>query len=112
MITGKLSEEDISEIKNIWQAIRFRMNERWIKPDELSRKVGLSPEIIKRGVHGEPIGIRHILPKFVFGLGLMEIERRGGQGLDDNPSYEECKKLLMPPPAMPPFPGDFWEKQN
>jgi len=101
------SEDDINEIKDIWQAIRWRMNERRITPQKLASRARYSQDLIERGISGEPVPIRHALRSFVEAFGL-----RSGRFYEetvDSLTDDKCKELLKPPSAMPPRQGNFWD---
>jgi len=101
------TQDDINERKDIWQAIRWRMNERRITPQSLARRTGYSQDLIERGISGEPVPIRHVLRSFVEAFGL-----RSGRFYEetvDSLTDDTCKKLLKPTPAMPPRQGNFWD---
>ena len=104
-----LDQDDIKEIKNIWQMIRWRMNERRILPQELARRTGFSQQHIERGIKGEPVPIRHALPYFIKAFGITSARQKGPEDTVDILTYDECIKLLKPPPAMPPYQGNFWD---
>ena len=101
------NQDDINERKDIWQAIRWRMNERRITPQELARRARYSQDLIERGISGEPVPIRHALRNFVEAFGLRS-GRFYEETVDSLPD-DECKKLLKPQSAMPPRQGNFWD---
>jgi hypothetical protein len=101
------TEDDINERKDIWKAIRWRMNERRITPQELARRARYSQDLIERGISGEPVPIRHALRSFVEAFGLRE--GRFYEETADSLTDDVCKKLLKPPSAMPPRQGNFWD---
>ncbi len=94
------NEDDINEIKELWQWVGERMRELGFTPETLAPLVGFSQDRIERGISGEPIWIRHVLPKFVKAFGLDD--DREAKPYEGIPSYDECKKLLKPPTALTP----------
>lgn len=95
------NEDDINEIKEIWQWIRWWKNKFGFTSDVLARRAKYPQDKIERGINGEPESIRHALPNFVvaFGLDLQGRELKPYEGI---PSYDECKKLLKPPRELTP----------
>lgn len=101
------TEDDINERKDIWQAIRWRMHERRITPQELASRARYSQDLIERGISGEPVPIRHALRSFVEAFGL-----RSGRFYEetvDSLTDDVLKGLLKPPSAMPHRQGNFWD---
>ena len=95
------SQDEINEIKEIWQWIRWWKDELGFTPETLAPLVGFSQDRIERGISGEPVSIRHVLPKFVKAFGL-DLEGREAKPYEGIPSYDECKKLLKPPTVLTP----------
>ena len=105
------SQDDINERKDIWQSIRWRMNERRITPKALASRTRFSEALIERGINGEPVPIRHALRNFVEAFGLNR-RARFYEDTSDILSDDECIEYLKPPSAMPPRQGNFWEWQG
>jgi len=103
-------QDEINERKNIWQEICWRMNEKRFTPQKLASLTGYPLQLIERGVTGEPVPIEHALHKFVEAFGLTSGRMKFYEETDDLLSYEECRKLIKPPPAMPPRQGNFWDR--
>ncbi len=94
------SQDDINEIKEIWQWIRRWKEKFGLTLEELAFRAKYKLELIERGINGEPIPIRHALPNFVVAFGLdLELRSKNPYYI---PSYEECKKLLKPPRELTP----------
>jgi hypothetical protein len=105
-----LNKERVSQIKNVWQSIRWRMNERRLTPLELHYKTGYSVEHIERGTAGDLIPITSdFLRNCVVVFGLISGRTKYYEETVDILTYEECVDLLKPPPAMPPRQGNFWD---
>ncbi|MBI4188116.1 MAG: hypothetical protein HY529_02805 [Chloroflexi bacterium] len=105
------SQDDIDEIKEIWQWIRWWKEKLRLTIEELAFRAKCKSELITRGINGEPVPIRHILPNFVvaFGLDLQDGEPKPYEGLPSYrklykgvPLYDECKKLLKPSRELTP----------
>lgn len=105
------NEDDINERKEIWQGIRYRMNERRITPQELARRTRYPQALIERGIAGEPVAIRHALHEFVEAFGLAT-RAKFFEETSEILTDDECEKALRPPPAMPPRQGNFWDYDN
>ena len=104
------TEADINERKDIWQAIRWRMNERRITPQELASRARYSQDLIERGLRGEPIPITDdFIHKCVMAFGLTSGRTKYYEDTVDCLSYDECIRLIGPPPAMPRRQGNFWD---
>ena len=107
------NQELINEIKNIWQAIRSRMNEYKITPAKLAYETGYKREHIERGINGEIIPITlEFLRDCVTVFGLTSSRAKHYEDTADILSSEECISLLKPRPAMPPKQGNFWERDD
>jgi len=107
-----LNQGQINEIKNIWQAIRWRLNERRLTPTGLAYQTGYSKKHIERGIRGEaaPITIDFLRDcVMAFGLPLSGRTKCYEEKMVDNLSWDECVRLIKPPPAMPPRQGNFWD---
>lgn len=103
-------QDQSSEIKNIWQAICLRMNERRLTPADLAYKTGYSKNHIERGIEGEPIPITDdFIHKCVMAFGLTSGRARYYEETVDILSYDECVKLIKPAPSMPHRQGNFWD---
>ena len=99
----------INYIHSIWQAIRWRMNERRITPEELALKTGYSKDHVERGLVGEPIPItKMFLNRAAMAFGLTSGRAKYYEDTTEILTYEELVDLIMPKPAMPPRQGDFW----
>lgn len=104
------SQDDINERKDIWQTIRWRMNERRFTPKDLANRTQYSQDLIERGIRGEPIPITPpFLLDCVTAFGLTSGRTKYYEETADDLSYNECVELLKPPPAMPPRQSNFWE---
>ena len=66
------NQDDMEERKEIWQWIKECIHECDLTPEKLSKTVGLSAGYIKRGIEGEPLGIRNAVFKFVKAFGLVD----------------------------------------
>ncbi len=105
-------EDQSNKYKNTWQAILNCMRERKITPAKLSQRTGYTRGYIERGISGESVEISlDFLHRCV---GAMIINPVSGRASDyektiSTLSYNDCVKLLKPPPAMPPRQGNFWD---
>ena len=101
----------INQTKSIWQAIRWRMNERRLTPTGLAARTGYSKNEIERGIGGEPVEIGvDFLRDCVLAFGLTSGRRKYFEETGvENLSWDECVKLIKPPPAVPPRQGNFWD---
>jgi hypothetical protein len=109
MVTTPRRRED-NEIKNIWQAICARMNERRMAPKQVAYKTGYPLKYIERGIVGEPAPITlDFLQDFVTVLGLTSGRTKHYEDTAEILSWEDCVALIKPQPAMPPRQGNFWE---
>ena len=104
------TQDQINAIKDIWQAIRFRMNERRIIPSDLAHRTGYRREHIERGIKGEIIPVTlDFLRDCVTVFGLTSGRAKYYEDTAEILLIGECVSLLKPPPAMPPRQGNFWE---
>lgn len=99
-----------NEVLNIWQAIRFRMNERRVTPMGLASRTRYSKNEIERGIAGEPVMIdldflRDCILAFRLTIGRAEHYEETVKSL----TWDECMGSIKPPPAMPPQQGNFWD---
>ena len=85
------SQDDINEIKEIWQWIFGWKDELGLTLEELADRVGFSPDHIERAMKGEPIPIRHALGRFVAAFRLEDYKLAPWGG---DQSYDELKQLL------------------
>ena len=106
----RLEQDSRTESKNIWQMIRLRMNERHITPNELAFRTRRSKDIINKGLEGYPVEITlDFLRDCVMALNLTSGRTRFYEETEEDLSWQGCVDLLMPPPAMPPKQGNFWD---
>jgi len=104
------NQDQINAIKNIWQAILFRMNERRITPSDLADRTGYRRELIERGIKGEIIPVTlDFLRDCVTVFGLTSGRAKYYEDTAEILSIGECVSLIKPPPAMSPKQGNFWE---
>jgi len=98
------------EIKDIWQAIIWRMNERKILPAMLASETGYPLDYIIRGIAGQPVEVElSFLRGCVRVFRLMSGQTKIYEEAINTLSYDECIKLIKPPPEMPPRQGNFWD---
>ena len=103
-------QDQINAIRDIWQAIRFRMNERRITPTDLALRTGYQREHIENGIRGEIIPVTlNFLRGCVAVFGLTSARAEPYENTAELLSLGECVSLLKPTPAMPPREGNFWE---
>ena len=95
------SQDDINEIKEIWQWIRWWKDKFNFTSAELASRAKYSQDRITRGISGEPVPIRHALRNFVEAFGL-DLEGRGAKSYEDMLSDDEYKKFLKPPRELTP----------
>jgi hypothetical protein len=106
------------KFKDDWLAIGWCMQEQRIDPARVSYLTNFPEQNIKRGINGEPIPIPLMfLKRFIKTLGLVStrsgnIRSQSCEDPLDSMSYDECMKLIKPPPAMPPRQGYFWETEE
>ena len=107
------TEDDINERKDIWQAIRWRMNVHRLTPKELARQTPYSQDLIERGIGGKPLPITlDFLRACVTAFGLIGVTSGRTKPYEkkvDILSYDGYIELIKPPPAMPPRQGNFWD---
>ena len=104
------NEDDINERKEIWGYIHWWMDKLGLTPEELAHRVRYSPDLIQRGISGEPVPIRHALRSFVEAFSLRSASRaKFYEETDDVLSDDECKELLKPPTPMRPRQRNFWD---
>jgi hypothetical protein len=109
----KSIQYDVNDIMSIWQIIIWRMNEYKVGPRKLAELTGYSIAIILKGVYGEPALITDdFLRKCVraFRLTNGRIDPKNPTDINNILTREECISILRPPPAMPPYGKNFWEK--
>ena len=106
---NRLTQDQASHIRDLWEAIKWRMNVHRVTPEELARRTPYSQDLIERGIHGDPVPLTcafRLACVKAFGLR----DARGSlYGLDEDLSDDEIDRLLKPEPAMPPRQGNFWE---
>ncbi len=103
------NQAQITKRKDDWQKIRWRMNERRITPEELAHKTQYSPDLIERGVRGEPIPITDdFIHKCVMAFNLTSSRIKYFEETVYDLPYDECIEIIGPPSAMPPRQGNFW----
>ncbi len=103
-------QDQINEIKSIWQAIRWRMNERRLAPMNLAYRTKYSKNEIERGIAGEPVEITvESLRDCVMAFGLTSGRTKHYEETVEDLSWDECVRLIKPQPAMPPRQGNFWD---
>jgi len=104
------NQDQVNDIKNIWQAIRWRLNERRLTPLKLAFQTEYSKKDIERGIRGEPVEITvDFLRDCVLAFGLTSGRTKHYEETADDLPWDECVRLIKPPPAMPPRQGNFWD---
>jgi len=103
-------QDHINKIKNTWQGIGFRMNERGIGLQALANATGYSRDRIERGLRGgtEPLS-SDFLHACVNVFGLKSARAKFFEETDDILPDDESMELLGPPPAKPPRQGNLWD---
>lgn len=99
---------DLNENKNMWQAIRYRMNERKIAPYELAKRTGYSINLIIKGTKGEAALLTEEFVRNCISV-FQLTNSRTDDGSGGILSLDECLGLLKPKPAMPSGDGNFWD---
>lgn len=109
----KFREDDTTKLKNIWQIIRTRINERRIFPERLAMLTLYPIKLIQRGLEGEaaPITLT-FLQKCVAVLNLTSGRNESYEKATATLTWDECIDLLKPSSAMPSGEGNFWEREN
>lgn len=108
---NRLTQDQVSHTRDLWEAIKWRMNSHKVTPEELAYRTPYSQDLIERGINGAPVPLTHPFKlACVKAFGLRVRDARGGlYALDDDLSDDEIDRLLKPEPAMPPRQGNFWE---
>jgi len=107
------NQNQINEVLNIWQAIRNRMNERRLAPMGLASRTKYSKNDIERGIAGEIVSIDlDFLRDCVLAFGLPSGKTKYYEETVEGLTWDECVRLIKPPPAMPPRQGNFWDYDN
>ncbi len=103
-------QDEDNEIRNIWPAICFRMNERKLTPRGLASRTKKSKSDIERGIAGEPVPIDlGFLRDCVLAFGLPMGRAENYEETVKSLTWDECMGLIKPPPAMPPRQDNFWD---
>ncbi len=109
-------ETDEKNFKSDWQAILWCMKAHRIDPARLAYLTKYPESNIRKGISGELIPIMlPFLHRCIRAFQLVNARNTGAQLYEDpveSMSYEECMRLIKPPPAMPPPQGNFWEIED
>lgn len=106
-------EYDPAELKNIWQMIRWRMNERQVGPHQLAEFAEYPIGRIQSGLKGEAAEITDTFLQHCAELfGLTSARNESSEKASATLTRQECIDLLKPPPAMPPLKANFWENDD
>jgi len=95
-----------------WPVVVDCMNIHRVTPEMLSKGTGMAVASILRGIKDfdMPITLRFLRDCLrVFDL-LPRVSGRGD--VISNLGYDECMTYLKRPSAMPPLPGNFWERDE
>ncbi len=112
-------ETNEKDFKSDWQALRQRMNMHRITPKKIAYLTKYPIDRIMKGTSGELIPITtSFLNRCVRVFGLVDsraqlnAKAQSYEDTDESLSYDECMRLIKPPPAMPPLQGNFWERED
>ncbi|MFH0941750.1 MAG: hypothetical protein V1823_01830 [Chloroflexota bacterium] len=110
----KINEDELFAGVDEWPVIVDRMKTHRVTPAGLSKGTGVAEASILRGINDRdfPVTLRFLRDCVkVFNL-LSQASGRSQEDVINHLTYDDCMALLRPPPAMPPLPGNFWERDD
>ena len=108
-----LDQDQVNEIKNIWQTICYRMNERRLSPADLATRTRYSKQHIERGISGEVIPITFDFLRDCFvAFNLKSARAKYYEDTEEILSFQEYVEHLKPKPSMLPRQGNFWDNDD
>jgi len=110
-------ETDVKEVfsgLDEWPVITDRLNIHRKMPKELSIATGMAEQSILRGIRyaDMPVALGFLRDCVRFFGVLTRVSGRSDDEVINHLDHDDCMAFLKRQPAMPPLPGNWWEREG